>query len=194
MGAVYSIFCHSKYQIRGSDKLFCNGKDWDPVAPTCILKGEKPLRQCDFDSSLCGFSQDLNHDFDWKRENSKTPLHHVETGPKYDHTKGIKGTADDSGFYMYIESESQQVNDTARLFSPIYDRLMNPFCISFYYHMFGSGVGSLNVYVKPINMKLNALKPVFRQFGNHGNVWYEGRVLLPSTSNEFQVIFEGVSL
>lgn len=49
---------------------------------------------------------------------------------------------------MYIETSApRRPNDTARILSPRYtDR--SDMCMQFYYHMLGSGVGTLNVYAK----------------------------------------------
>ena len=49
---------------------------------------------------------------------------------------------------MYIEASRPHRNgDKARLLSPRYtDR--QDMCVQFYYHMYGSGIGTLNVYVK----------------------------------------------
>ena len=49
---------------------------------------------------------------------------------------------------MYIEASLPHRNgDKARLLSPRYtDR--QDMCVQFYYHMYGSGIGTLNVYVK----------------------------------------------
>lgn len=49
---------------------------------------------------------------------------------------------------MYIETSApRRPNDTARILSPRYtDR--SDMCMQFYYHMLGTGVGTLNVYAK----------------------------------------------
>lgn len=53
-----------------------------------------------------------------------------------------------TGHYVYIETSApRRPNDTARILSPRYtDR--SDMCMQFYYHMLGSGVGTLNVYAK----------------------------------------------
>ncbi|KRT85486.1 hypothetical protein AMK59_1274, partial [Oryctes borbonicus] len=146
---------------------------------------------CDFEmEDLCGWSHDLNHNFDWLRLNKNTPSGHLATGPSFDHTKG-RGA---DGYYMYIEGSTQNVNDTARFISPIYKRETNNTCLEFYYHMFGSGMGELRVYVKKVNdswiFKLE--EAVFVKDGNQGNEWLRGLVQLGSIGDEFQIVFEGV--
>ena len=52
------------------------------------------------------------------------------------------------GHYMYIEASAPRLRgDIARLLSPRYtDR--QDMCVQFYYHMYGNGMGTLNVYTK----------------------------------------------
>lgn len=55
-----------------------------------LANGEEPQMFCDFESpGLCGWSNDLSHNFDWTRHNNMTPSGYIQTGPKYDHTKGL---------------------------------------------------------------------------------------------------------
>ena len=64
---------------------------------------------------------------------------------------------------MYTEASSpRQPGDTARLAFPVF-RSTNPFCLSFYYHMYGSSMGTLNIYV-------NGLL-VWHLSGDQGNQW-----------------------
>lgn len=49
----------------------------------------KPSLKCDFeDPNLCGWTHDLNHDFEWSREQLSTPSGAIGTGPSHDHTLG----------------------------------------------------------------------------------------------------------
>lgn len=58
-----------------------------------LLSGVSPLTgslpgQCDFDSGLCGYFQDVKEDkADWLRVRGHTPTSY--TGPKGDHTTGV---------------------------------------------------------------------------------------------------------
>lgn len=55
-----------------------------------LATGEKPKLSCDFESDdICGWSHDLNHDFDWRRQQYSTPSGMIGTGPSFDHTLGI---------------------------------------------------------------------------------------------------------
>lgn len=88
-----------------------------------------------------------------------------------------------SGYYMYIETSSPRRNgDKARLISPFYPPTMGR-CLTFYYHMYGSGIGALNVYLK----QQGVLKPpIFATSGDHGNVWNPQQLTLNSNT-PFQV-------
>lgn len=52
------------------------------------------------------------------------------------------------GEYMYIESSKKQLNDKARLISPLLKKNSPDICVTFWYHMYGQTIGSLNVYAK----------------------------------------------
>ena len=73
---------------------------------------------------------------------------------------------------MYIETSSpRNKGDVARL------KKTMPFsgnmCLSFYYHMYGSTMGTLNVYV-------NGVK-VFSASGNKGNNWRKAELTVTSS-------------
>jgi len=42
---------------------------------------------------------------------------------------------------MYVEASSRQVNDTARLISPIFPKMDGHVCLEFWYHMYGKNTG-----------------------------------------------------
>lgn len=52
------------------------------------------------------------------------------------------------GHYMYIEaSVPRNPGQKARLLTPQYPATQTPQCMTFYYHMYGKNIGSLNVRV-----------------------------------------------
>ena len=63
---------------------------------------------------------------------------------------------------MYTEASSWDAGDNAKLQLAV-PRSKFPSCLTFYYHMYGSSMGTLNVYNK--NVK------IFTKSGNQGNVW-----------------------
>ena len=73
-----------------------------------------------------------------------------------------------TGQYVYIETSSPRVQgDNAVL---VKDGLSftSKKCLSFYYHMYGSGMGTLNVSV--------GQKNIFTISGNQGNQWHQAKI------------------
>lgn len=57
----------------------------------------------------------------------------------------------------------------------------------FWYHMYGSSIGSLNVY---LNIS-NRLTLWWRKSGNKGNTWLQGTVGIGKKIKPFQILFQG---
>ena len=75
---------------------------------------------------------------------------------------------------MYIETSSpQRLGDYAKLNSPLL-RFSGNMCLKFFYHMYGSTTGKLNVII-------NGTKTVFSESGNKGNNWFEARITVSLT-------------
>jgi len=68
---------------------------------------------------------------------------------------------------MYIETSSHRLGDNAKLNSPKLQFGGN-MCLTFYYHMYGSTIGTLNVII-------NGNK-VFTASGDKGNNWLRAAV------------------
>ncbi|GJQ78071.1 putative somatomedin B [Trypoxylus dichotomus] len=190
-GGVLNFYCRPDFKLQGPKQAFCVDMKWSTHMPSCIPSTVIPSLSCDFETEdICGWTHDLNHNFDWLRLNKRTPSGHLATGPSFDHTKG-RG---EDGYYMYIEGSTQNINDTARLISPVYKRETNNTCLEFYYHMYGAGIGELRVYMKKVNdswvFKLQ--DAIFARDGNQGNEWWRGLVELGPITDEFQIIFEGI--
>ncbi|KAK0068562.1 MAM and LDL-receptor class A domain-containing protein 2, partial [Biomphalaria pfeifferi] len=119
--------------------------------------------QCSFDTDLCGWQQDQTDQKDWIRLSGSTPS--ASTGPSQDHTSG-------HGFYMYLETSVGHYNDTARLISPqITDN--SPQCFTFWYHMYGTSVNSLDVQLWGTD---NRFKQAWQRIGTQGNVWKQASI------------------
>ncbi|XP_058162654.1 MAM domain-containing glycosylphosphatidylinositol anchor protein 1 isoform X3 [Dasypus novemcinctus] len=143
---------------------------------------------CHFeDEKICGYTQDLTDNFDWTRQNALTqnPKRSPNTGPPTD----ISGTPE--GYYMFIEtSRPRELGDRARLVSPLYNASAKFYCVSFFYHMYGKHIGSLNLLVRSRNK--GALDThAWSLSGNKGNVWQQAHVPI-NPGGPFQIIFEGV--
>ena len=73
-----------------------------------------------------------------------------------------------TGYYMYIETSSpRQKGDYANLELSVYGNGA-PACLKFYYHMYGSTMGSLTVF--------NEWVAVFNVSGNQGNYWRQAKI------------------
>lgn len=60
-----------------------------------------------------------------------------------------------SGFYMFIEtSDPRKQGDIARLISPSYTASPVESCLEFWYHMYGTDTGTLNVYKDSTNTRV----------------------------------------
>jgi hypothetical protein len=86
---------------------------------------------------------------------------------------------------MYIETSYPQVqNDTARLISPEYTVASGGSCLQFFYHMWGSGTGTLNVFLKDGATIQDS--PLWTLKGDQGDLWRPARATIQATG-KFQV-------
>ena len=73
-----------------------------------------------------------------------------------------------SGKYAYIETSSPRVQgDSAKLVKGGLS-FSTKKCLSFYYHMYGATMGTLNVYV--------GQRKIFTKSGDQGNQWHLAKV------------------
>uniref|UniRef100_A0AAY4A6G0 MAM domain-containing glycosylphosphatidylinositol anchor protein 1 n=1 Tax=Denticeps clupeoides TaxID=299321 RepID=A0AAY4A6G0_9TELE len=166
----------------------------DSLTLTCVSSTD---HVCGFeDAQICGFSQDRSDSFDWTRQNhlSQNPKRSANTGPDMDRS----GTKE--GYYMYIETSRPRVaGDKARLLSPLYNvstsrapsgSTRTPYCVSFYYHMKGKHIGTLNV-LQRVKSIATVDTLIWSRSGNQGPSWIKQSVPI-TPSGPFQVVFEGV--
>ena len=74
---------------------------------------------------------------------------------------------------MYIETSlPRKQNDTAHFLSPYYPAAPNGKCLNFWYHMSGSHIGTINVY---INVGVKIGTKVWSETGDQGNFWLHAR-------------------
>ena len=81
------------------------------------------------------------------------------------------------GRYIYLETSSRKPNDTARLISTDIPATGDTGgkCLTFWYHMYGPHVNSLNIYVL---IGGHTGKPLWSRTGTQGNKWIKGQVTL----------------
>ncbi|TNN57956.1 MAM and LDL-receptor class A domain-containing protein 1 [Liparis tanakae] len=155
-------------------------------------EGCSPELQCNFERGLCSWKQEQGGGdvFDWTRIQGPTPT--MDTGPWKDHTLGTS-----LGHYLYIETSApQEFKDTAvllsRVFQPTHERGNNAsrsHCVfRFHYHMFGSHVFCLAVYLRTTTSSRGHM--LWVRYGAQGNLWHR-KTLYLSSARPFQILIEG---
>ncbi len=87
-----------------------------------------------------------------------------------------------TGYYVYIESSSpRKKGDKARISKQYTSLPAGGSCLSFWYHMFGSHTGRLNVYVRK-SASGSLGNTSWSMIGQQGNKWVKGQVSLPGTT------------
>ncbi|XP_043965826.1 neuropilin-2a isoform X1 [Gambusia affinis] len=122
------------------------------------------LGMCDFDHDLCGWTQDPGASLLWSRR--KQSLNN----------------------YLYLDVSLKNLEQRARLVSPVVPADAGPLCLLFSYQMWGDSQGNLNVFLRD-DQNDEVLLWSLRE--NHTTVWKEGRTIVPRSPKEFQVVIEG---
>lgn len=137
---------------------------------------------CEFDfDGMCHWKNDPNNpsNFNWERNTGSTLS--SKTGPSGDHTSG-------SGHYLFVETSGISAGEKAKLLSQTFPATGGR-CLTFWYHMYGEGMGELNVYIKPVT---GSLRKVWSLSGDQGDQWKMAQVTLNSSSLKYQLVFEAV--
>ncbi|MBT7144865.1 MAG: hypothetical protein HN894_16195, partial [Bacteroidetes bacterium] len=105
------------------------------------------------------------------------------TGPSSDHSG--------SGKYLYMESSSCY-NKTADVYSPSFKIAGSSSTLTFWYHMYGSSMGSLTVY---INTGGYSYTQIWNMSGDQGNAWQKATLDLSSYagSSNIRLKFRGTT-
>ena len=84
---------------------------------------------------------------------------------------------------MYIETSSpRRLWDNAILeYSVPSNDVGKSFCLSFYYHMYGDTVHTLNVF--------NGGTKVFTKSGDQGNLWLKGKISITTLQHKVSCLF-----
>nr|XP_028582781.1 enteropeptidase isoform X2 [Podarcis muralis] len=134
---------------------------------------------CTFEDGFCYWIQDLDDDDEWARISG--PTFPFTSGPNFDHTFGNL-----SGYYISTPMMSGGRLVRVRLLSLSLVPSSDVFCLSFWYHMYGTNVYRLSI---TITYDQNTERTVFQKEGNYGNNWNYGQITLNETSN-FKVAFD----
>uniref|UniRef100_A0A672JV10 Neuropilin n=1 Tax=Salarias fasciatus TaxID=181472 RepID=A0A672JV10_SALFA len=94
------------------------------------------------------------------------------------------------GNFIYMQPMDGDEERVARLASLPITAPDSDLCMSFWYHMFGEHAGALHIKHRREAEDGHILWTVS---GHQGSRWREGRVLLPHSSQSYQVVVEGVA-
>ncbi|XP_023328229.1 MAM and LDL-receptor class A domain-containing protein 1 [Eurytemora carolleeae] len=149
--------------------------------------GDECSGHCTFDSGLCGFKNEAEGNFNWEvGRGSNNP----NTGPQRDHSSFSTNRI--TGAFAFIDASYPRRPDdrallTSEEFPPTDEDDQGPLCLRFWTHMFGNGIGSLNVYVRDGETD----RKIWGLTGDAGNNWYMGQAPI-SSIQKFKIVFEGV--
>ncbi|XP_071348966.1 MAM and LDL-receptor class A domain-containing protein 2 isoform X2 [Trachinotus anak] len=148
-----------------------------------LISGPCPASDlCDFEEGSCNWQQQTTDDFDWFRQSGSA--HNPNTGPDSDHT-----TNTPAGHYYYLPSSAaDRAGQTAAMASPLYPAGKGA-CVQLWYHMYGKGMGTLNVYQQSEEGK-EAL--IFSQTGDQGQLWRFAQASLLPRVQPYRIVVEGV--
>ncbi|CAF1456361.1 unnamed protein product, partial [Rotaria sordida] len=137
---------------------------------------------CNFDqNTTCLWTNDRKQKLIWEFGSGRTAS--SGTGPSTDHSTGSV-----TGTYIYLETSTGNFGDRAHLISPLYRKSSKTCKFTFWYHMFGDTINTLNIHIRSggIDTLIWSLQ------GNQGDQWRQGTAYLPTCASEFNVIVEGI--
>nr|XP_026691416.1 MAM and LDL-receptor class A domain-containing protein 1-like [Ciona intestinalis] len=128
---------------------------------------DKAPGSCDFENNiLCGWTVDGMSDYNWILEEGAGPNYPL-SGPQKDHTYQQIG----KGFYLFtpLYRSNPVEGSRYRIRSPTYNVATygTLYQFDFFYHMSGSGIGTLNVFLDQQGSVSNLLTVT----GEQGNSW-----------------------
>ncbi|BFF96348.1 uncharacterized protein DMAD_13565 [Drosophila madeirensis] len=187
--------CHDGFVLVGSGSAYCNGTHWNTALGSCRRSNHTLDHSCDFESEdQCGWTAEQSYMQPWKRISTVADYHSYRTGPRHDHTF----QSSYGGHYMRMETKSGAFG-SYHFMSPIYPRelsLKTACCFRFHYLMYGVGVESLVVSVKPISLSVQDMWTSFKanstkwtETGSQGTQWLEHTIFIDEMEEDFQVIF-----
>nr|KAG5688422.1 hypothetical protein BaRGS_001204 [Batillaria attramentaria] len=168
---------------KGEYQCVASSKTGNVIKSVDIQLIEPSKNDCDFESkTFCQWTNTRDDRFDWMLTQGSTPT--ANTGPTADHTRG-----DAQGTYAFIETSSPRVNnDNARLESPAL-LPSKPYCLDFWYHLFGHSLGNINVRIKENGI---VGQPIWTWSGPSADAWHNAKINIPPQPTPFSLIIEGV--
>lgn len=168
-GRSREVFCHAANGTCAADGA-C-----DPAARPTQTETCADLLDCDFDTDNCAWdSVDGGDNFNWSPAFGSTPS--SGTGPSGDHTSG-------SGYYLYTEMSSPRTTgDVAYLTSAPVDFGAGS-TLSFWFHFFGTGLGTLEVELVPCGGPPQTLLTISTADTSSLDLWRKAFVDIPAAAN-----------
>ncbi|MCI0498283.1 MAG: M12 family metallo-peptidase, partial [Planctomycetales bacterium] len=166
----------------------------DTVTPSGTIPGKvwsfttgdlAVLNECDFENGFCDWVNVGGDTTDWTRLSGNTPSN--STGP----SSGANG----STWYVYVEANNAgTAGNTIILEGPQLDASNYAMTLSFYYHMYGSNIGTLNIDVYHDGAWQNGVWSITgQQQTSSGAPYSEGTVDLSGYTGTIKVRFRGVA-
>ncbi|XP_046355169.2 collagen alpha-1(XXVII) chain-like [Haliotis rufescens] len=145
-----------------------------------IVVGKIYEYDCDFESP-CSWKDETTDTLDWTMNKGGTPS--VGTGPSNDHT-----LENANGHYIYLETSAGIPNSAAAYrSSPLGTN--HHFCLTFWYHMYGQTVGSLQVKIMTAH---TTGSPIWKKDGSQGDQWKLAKVDLLPQSVDYYIVINGI--
>uniref|UniRef100_A0A8C1J9K9 Neuropilin n=1 Tax=Cyprinus carpio TaxID=7962 RepID=A0A8C1J9K9_CYPCA len=155
------------------------------VPPTIPASSTAPSDECDDDQANC--HSGTGDDYDQTGANTRLQRLH----PYLLHLAPFAMLITLWNF-IYTLATGAQETEVARLVSPSVSGQDSDLCLSFWYHMFGSHIGTLHIKQRRESSQGSADVLLWTVSGHQGNRWREGRVLIPHSSKPYQVVIESV--
>ncbi|XP_072176476.1 MAM and LDL-receptor class A domain-containing protein 2-like [Diadema setosum] len=145
---------------------------------------------CTFEDGTCGWSNSEKDSLDWTKGNGDQ-TENLNTGPSSDHTLGT-----DLGYYMYIDTSvldpstiGSDMKQRAHMQTLVYSHSSAMCTISLWYHMKGSTIGTLSVYLKSSSGQADEL---WSLSGDQGDAWQNTGDIMIGHQDSFVIVIEAV--
>ncbi|KAK1172073.1 MAM and LDL-receptor class A domain-containing protein 1 [Acipenser oxyrinchus oxyrinchus] len=147
-----------------------NGADEDFCGYDCTFEG---------DAGLCGWGDESHGPYQWQRGKGTTA--DANTGPTTDHT-----TLTSLGYYVYVDASFGSEGSYAVLRTPNLRQASATCQLIFWYHIYGSGIGTLKV----AHLVGSRETRLWRISGSQGELWHRAVVPLGRLVQDFHIAFE----
>ncbi len=151
----------------------------------CATSSNCEQTVCNLTNGWINLPNQVSDQIDWRTNFGTTPS--ANTGPTIDHNPGTA-----TGKYIYLEASACFQREGIAI-SPCFDLTgtFNP-RFDFWYHMWGTTMGQLNVDVFANDVWQNNVIPVIS--GNQGNLWQQASVdLTPFAGQIINIRFRGIT-